>query len=171
MILIRISITTDITKDKGCKMLVFNSDVKTLMGKLLREETFDFFEVRGVEVVSLTRFEISGVLNKEFATEKETERNFCTWGELKPIVFSLVKGKVQPRHMKIVFSFPSEKVASLHENASAYFLNMHFENGDVMFTTASQEKVFKMDKSLDTCWDEFVKKFFGQNGLNLKEID
>lgn len=152
-------------------MIVINiqeAEIKDFMSKLIKEETFDTFEVRGVEINSFTKIEISGIQDKDFLSDYEKEfeiKKYCTWKKLRPYVFNIIKGNKRPRSIKIVFSLKSEKLSALHENASALFLNMNFENNEILFITGVSQKNFSLDKSLDNLWDDFVIQFFKENNI------
>ena len=135
--------------------------VRGFMNRLLREELFDLFEVRSVEINALTRVDISGELAGE-------ERSYATWARLRPLVMSVIKLHQMPRHMKIIFSCDGETAAAIHSNASALFLNMVYENGSLTFTAATAQKQFMMDKTLDEKWEEYVNFFFSGNGIAVK---
>jgi len=150
-------------------MLVFEitgNDIKILMNRLLKEDVFDKFEVRGVEVFGFTKFTASGVLDRtalpEDGAEKagETARSYCLWEELRPYVYAWVRGGRTPRSMKIVFSLGDDAVRKAHENAAAMFLNLNFEEGAARFTTAIAQKTFTMDKTVDQVWDQKIVNFF-----------
>ena len=145
---------------------ITNADLKNFMGKLLKEETFDAFEVRSAEISMHFNIEIHGLLNKSLLPEGEIpERNYILWGEARPLVFGFIKGKVKPKSIKIVLSLPPDEVEKLHKNASAYFINILFENDSILITTAASEKVFSMDKSVISSFNDYVAEFFGRNGI------
>ncbi len=140
--------------------------VKDFMAKLLKEDVFDSFEVRGVEISTFTKFEISGILYKDFIQgDKEGLGEYCTWQILRPIVFSLLKGKERPKNIKIILSASSDLLQKIHENASAMFLNFMFENDEIMLTTATSEKNFTMDKAVNISWEHYVENFFRTNSI------
>jgi len=147
-------------------MLVFEiggADVKALMNRLLKEDAFDKFEVRGVEVCGFTKFSATGILDKSILPDKdaaEITRSYCLWGELRPYVFAWVKAGKTPKSMKIVFSLGDEAVAKAHENAAAMSLNMNFEEGAARFTTGTTQKTFSLDKAMDQIWDQKITNFF-----------
>ena len=151
-------------------MIVFQvtgEDVKKMMRHLLREETFDHFEVRGVEIAAMTKFQISGDMDKGFLNEgaEQSEGNaalYCTWRVIRPIAFYLVKGKKRPKSIKLTLSLPAGQTAALHPNAAAYFLNLHYENDEILCTTGTSEKRFAMDKAVDAAWDDDVRAFFAR---------
>jgi len=141
-------------------------DLKNLMNLLLKHATFDKFQVRGVEICTYTKFSISGILEKTYYPEAEREgikRNYCLWSELRGHALEWIKGDRQPKALKIVFSPDEEATADIHGNAAALFLNLHYEDQLARFTTATSQKSFDLDKSLDQAWDEMIRKFFRKN--------
>lgn len=150
-----------------------DNELKDFMNKLLKEEVFDAFEVRTAEIAMHFGIEINGLLNKSLLPEdaKAPERNYILWSEVRPLVFSFIKGKVKPKTIKIVLSLPMGEVQKLHKNASAYFINILFENDKIMITTASSEKVFSMDKAVGDCFDSYVAEFFNKNNIVCRKAD
>ena len=126
--------------------------VKSFMGRLLREDIFGDFKVRSVDIVAKNRFSIDGEI-----ADGET-KNFSMWNDVRPLVFEVVKLMGKPTVLKIVFSH--KEPTSVHENASALFLNLMYENGKVNFTTATSQKAFSLEKTLNSAWDEWVRSFF-----------
>jgi len=145
-------------------------DVRQFMNALLLGGAFDFFEVRGAEVSTFTRFEISGALDAELLLKPDAEpgRGFCVWKELRPFVGAMVKAGKRPRDMKLVFTLPMKDAESLHPNASALSLNMRFDGEKVMCFTATSQKAFSMDRTLDAAWEDYVKTFFDRLGIAYK---
>lgn len=165
-------------------MFVFEVEhpgIKNAMNYLLKENTFDFFEVRGVEIITLTKFEISGILDKDPAgheagtegkaseglerdqNQKTLRRNYCTWEELRPYVFNIVKGNRKPRCIKVIFSYPAHLTESFHENASALFLNMIYENDGIIFTTATSQRNFTMERKMDDMWEDYIRTLINRH--------
>ena len=141
------------------------SQVKTFMGQLLREDIFDGFEVRTVDIGTNVHVSIDGLL----AAEGEEKPSFSTWGSLRPLVYGIVKASPKPKYVKIVFSYCGAGACELHPNAAALFLNMAYENDGVTFTTGTAQREFLMDRSLDTVWTEWVSGFFAQAKLLVQE--
>jgi hypothetical protein len=144
------------------------ADVRSFMNRLLRDDIFDGYEVRGVELIALTHIDIGG----EIAGETESGRKYSAWPKLKPLVRAVLQNGEKPRMLKIIFSWASDKCAEIHPNAGALFINLLYENGGVTFTTATAQKQFTLDKTLDTAWDAHVIGFFNASGVNIinKEI-
>ena len=145
--------------------------VKGFMGRLLREDVLDEFEVRGIEIGISTRVSINGALEAaETATEEDAPpvkapTTYVTWEAMRPLVYSIIKASSKPRLVKIVFSYKAQAATTIHANAAALFLNMVYENDTVSFTTATAQKDFALDKSLDDSWDEWVRGFFMRKNI------
>lgn len=136
--------------------------VKGFMAKLLRENLFDDFETRTVEIATTTRIFIDGT---QETTNNAIKNGFFPWSETRPLVYEIIKLCPKPRHMKIIFSLKDE----IHTSAAALFLNLIYENDEVTFTTATAQKEFTLDKTLDTIWDEWVRGFFAKEGVDVTD--
>ena len=135
--------------------------VKGFMGRLLREDVFYGFNVRSVDIMAKNRFSIDGeVVNGEI-------KSYSKWSEVQPLVFEIVKQMGKPSVFKIVLSHTEP--LSVHENASALFLNLMYENGKMNFTTATSQKAFSLEKTLNSAWDEWVRGFFISAAINVKD--
>ena len=149
------------------------SYVKTFMGKLLREDLFDSFEARLVEISTTTRITIDGAIEASNMDTAETEAAspikavFTLWGSTRPLVYEIIKLCAKPRQIKIIFAYHAPQ--EIHTNAAALFLNFVYENDGVTFTTATAQKQFEMDKSLDTEWDEHIREFFANTGIDVAD--
>ena len=155
-----------ITKENDMLALELNKDtVKIFMGRILREEIFDAFEVRNIDISTAAHIAIDGGIKDE----TDQRAKFNTWETLRPLVYTIIKSSSKPRHMKIVFSCKPEQALEIHHNAAALFLNMLYENDGITFTTATSQREFAMDKSLDSAWDEWVTGFFSRTGVKVSE--
>ena len=81
--------------------------------------------------------------------------------------------------MKIVLMLPAKSIEKLLEKSSVFlnpsdinglYLNIKFENNDLIYTTGTSIKVFSLDKSLDQLWDERAKAFMRQKGIAVEEL-
>ena len=131
--------------------------VKGFMGRLLKEDIFDEFKVRSIDILAKNRFSLDG----EFAGSEA--KDFSAWSEMQPLVFEIIKQMGRPSVLKIVFSHKEPQV--IHENASALFLNLMYDRGKLSFTTATSQKAFSLEKTLDSTWDEWMRGFFGSIGI------
>jgi len=134
------------------------SAVKAFMGQLLREDIFDQFEVRNIEIAT----------NAHFSIDCKNDAGYLTWGYMRPIIFEIIKTSPKPKHMKIVFSYNSEGAVEIHANAAALFLNLAYENDAVHFTTGVAQREFLFEKSLDHSWDDWIAGFLAKTGLAVR---
>ncbi len=142
------------------------SQIRLFMNKLLIENAFDDFELRECTIATKATFSIDGKFNKDW--DETDNKIFCTWNEIRPLAFEIIKGKKKPLFMKYVFAYSGEKALSFHSNAKACFLNIIFKNSIVTVSTGTAQIEFAMNRELDTVWDEFVSEFF--NALGITEI-
>ena len=141
-------------------LVMEESAVKDFMGKLLREGIFNCFDVRSIEIVTTMRISIDGMLVE---SEAENEKKLSSWEDLRPLVYTIIKSSSKPKLIKIVFFH--QETQSIHNNAKAVSLIMNYENGNITFTTATTQREFALDKSLDFAWDEWIRGFFSQKGI------
>jgi len=135
------------------------SAVKAFMGQLLRDEIFDSFDVRNIDIAT----------NAHFSIDCKNEAGYLTWGYMRPIIFEIIKTSPKPKYVKIVFSYKGDEACEIHANAAALFLNLAYENDAVHFTTGTAQREFAIEKTLTQTWDEWVQGFFTKTGLNVRE--
>ena len=133
-------------------------DVKVFMAKLLREGTFDSFELRSLIIDSFARFEINGAAPTK-------EEGFCTWGTMRKYAFDIIKGESAPRAVKAVLGLNAEKVRAGFPNSAALFVNIIFEGGKITLITGQSPKSFSLDKSDEEKWDGAVRVFLTKNNI------
>ncbi|MCL2604068.1 MAG: DUF5721 family protein [Defluviitaleaceae bacterium] len=138
--------------------------VKEFMNRLLRGDLFDTLSVRAAELTLATHIAISGKLENENAPEAAP---FSAWGDMRPLVYDLIKRGTKPKLMKIIFSHPAP--ADIHTNAAALFLNLIYEKDTVTFTAATAQREFALDKTLDAAWDTWVREFLAKLGITITD--
>ncbi len=149
---------------------IFNEDIKVFMNLLLTGDNFYVFDVTQVEVQSFITFNIKGAYDKDYLDNEESEK-YINWSKLQPYILNMIKGNKQPKKMVINFLLPQKYTDKLYDNCSACFLNMKFENGEVTFTTATAQKEFSLDKSLDFLWNEYILKFFENKNIPVVKVE
>ena len=148
-------------------MLVYRiaePDVAGFMAHLLREQTFDLFEVRRLEVASFTEFSVSGV-------EEGAEKAYCTWARIRPFAVAFVRGKKRPRLLRLTLAHTAEGMALVHANAAALMLNIVYENNEVRVVSAVAQREFLLDKSLEEAWAEYIDGFFKKNNIPVSQTN
>lgn len=140
-------------------------DIKKTMHHILKGSLFDNFEVRGVEIQSYTKFQISGIADKNYIDtvedDKENIPDYVTWAQIKSHVLEIVKSTPHsPKVIKIIFSLPKNDVAQYHKEASALFINFLFKDKIITISTGSAMKAFSLDRDGDFNWDQYIIGFF-----------
>lgn len=147
-------------------------DIKGLTSKLFLGETFDSFLVREAQIVTYNSFTIDGHIRKGFFTAEELENGhieaFSEWKRLRPICFSLIKGKKLPSSFHIEFQLSAKGLEKFLEscstsiavqNVNGLYLQIRYEEGVLSYVTGCSLNLFTLDKSLEYAWDEAVTKF------------
>lgn len=150
-------------------------DVKQFTSKLFVGDTFDRFLVREAEITTFNTFSINGRIRHGYYSQEEMEENeigkLSSWGMVKPICFSLIKGKRLPQSFQIVMqAAPVEvdqflthnQLSVMAEQIKGLYVNIRYENGKILCVTGTSVSFFTLDKSLDEAWDESVKWFLKQ---------
>lgn len=158
-------------------------DIKAFMSELLLNDVFDMFCLSELEIKTSNHFKISGKLYKDFfpsdELEEMKEREHSCWKEIRPLAFNIIKGNKMPLWMKIVLMLPNQSVESMLEktniglkasDVNGLFINIIFDNGELICTTGSSVKVFTLDKSLDNLWDEMAVEFLKSKNIALEEV-
>lgn len=159
------------------------ADVKAFMNKLLLQNVFDNFLVSEVEVNTANKYTIVGDLNQGFFSNDEVEaldgRTNSTWGELRPVVFQIIKGNKTPLSFKMVFLLSKSNTVNVltksglplrPEDIGGLFLNIRFDQNGLYLITGTSMKVFTLDKSLDQVWDRDVKIFLKHHEIPCEEV-
>jgi hypothetical protein len=160
---------------------------KSFMNSLLVSSQFEQFLVEEAVITTFNTFTIDGHIVREFYTAEELESleadkkalEFSSWQEIRPVCFSLIKGKKTPVSFKAVLHAPLELIEKIAANPQcgvaanlirSLVLNIRYDNGKVTCVTASAFTTFVMDKSVDKLWDAYVKSMFSEFGLDFEEV-
>lgn len=162
------------------------NDVKSFMLQLLSDadHTFDSFLLSEAVITTYNTFHIDGHINKDFFTTDDTsdtesdtsESTYSTWKMLKPICFSLIKGKRTPLNFKFVFLLSPDNTLKFLKQTDlidsfaedmihGLILNIKYDGASLCATTATSLRTFTLDKSLEHEWDSMVQKFFHAHNI------
>ena len=148
-------------------------------------EKFDAFLVEEASVTTFNTFEIDGHIVKDFYTSEEIEAAggalpvFSQWKDIRPICFQLIKGKKTPVSFKVVLHASPELTAQIAQNPEcgvdaslirSLGLNIRYDKGRVTCVTGTAFTTFIMDKSVDTLWDQYIRSFLAEAGLDFEEL-
>ena len=155
-------------------------EMNRFMGKLLKGETFDGFLLKEGFLRTNIEYRFQGQLFAEyFDTEEQAglEEKYVYWGELRPTVFELIKGKKTP----LAFSFTllltkndttqllARRQVNVGEDSPSLFLQIRFEHGTGHMVTGTARNIFTLDKSLEEAWDEEIRQLMKAMELTVEE--
>lgn len=153
-------------------------DMKQFTSSLFVGDLFDRFLVREAVIVTYNTFTIDGKVKQGYYTDQELEEKqieeYSSWAVVKPVCFSLIKGKKLPGSFQIVLQIGPEDVERFMaycqlpispEQVKGLYINIRYEDGKLSCVTGTSLNFFTLDKSLDMEWDEAVKLFFKEKQI------
>ncbi len=150
----------------GNDMLAFTiPDTKYFMGLLFKSDTFDDFCFRQGEISAFSHISIDGKRDMDYYEETDTEP-WCSWAEIKPIVFQFIRGKKTPKNLKLVLSLSTKDMAS-YENTAALFWNILFRENTLLCTISTTPATFTLDKIDEQKWAEWVIAFCQKHNIGI----
>lgn len=157
-------------------------DIKEFTKKLFVGDTFDIFLLREATVVTFNTFGIDGHIRQGYYTEQELEENkieeLSSWAVIRPICFSLIKGKKLPGSFQITLQLSPEQVEKflVHsqvgltvEQVNAICMNIRYEDNTLYCISGTSLNIFTLDKSIDIEWDEAMRLFLRQCQISFTE--
>ena len=153
------------------------NDIRSFMSHLLTMESFDHFYFVEASVKMGISYHIDGHINKEFYdtdTRHNLTRSLSYWKEVRPRIFSLIKGKQLPLGCRIILALRESDLSELLVNSGASFreediegmyLNILYDPGSLKLTTGISYRVFSLDKSLNYAFEEKVRSFLAGLGI------
>lgn len=153
-------------------------DVKGFTSKLFLGNIFDIFLVREACIVTFNSFTIDGRIRQGYYTEQELEENkieeLSSWEVLKPVCFSLIKGKKLPERFQITLQLSPESVEKFlqysqldlkAEQIGGIYVNVRYEDQVLYCISGTSLKVFTLDRSIEMEWDEALRLFLRQSEI------
>ncbi len=104
---------------------------------------------------------------------------FLPYGRVRQHCFDLIKGKRTPSYFKFVFllspdnlsrTLASMQMAPTPQDVTGMFLNLKFQNGNLMLTTGVSYRIFSTDKSLEHEWDRLVEIFLKNHNIVIEKL-
>ncbi len=147
-------------------------ELKDFTRKLFVEEVFDWWMMREAVITTFNMFTIDGRIRKGYFMEQELEEKgigeLSPWKLVRPVCFSLIKGKRLPESFRITLQLPGARVEQFlqsvqpdfkAEQVSGLYLNIRYEEQKLYCVTGTSLNVFTLDKKIEQEWDETVKRF------------
>ena len=142
-------------------------DVKEFMNHLLRSDLFHPFYLWEASIKTAVHYHIDGHLNQDFYNTNELEAlpqsDYISWAEIKPQIFSMIKGSKTPLSMKIILMLSKANTNQLlnkynlplsAENINGLFFNIHYDGTNLSCTTGVSYRTFTIDKRLEAVFEE-----------------
>lgn len=164
----------------ACKI----TNLKNFMSHLLVGDSFDSFWLSEASITMGNTFTIDGALHPEFFSPEAREilerchRTYSLWKEVKPLCYSIIRGKQTPLQFQFVFRLSYEKTRqALAESGlemdvdqvKGLFLNIQYNGEQMLCTTGTAISAFTLDKTLDRLWDQTVKRFFDEQDIDYED--
>lgn len=158
---------------------------KAFMNLLLKSPAFDNFLLSEASIHTAVRYDIDGQLNPSFYSQEElagqnlTGLAYMPYGRLRPAFFELIKGRTAPTYFKIVLMLsPSNLKNTIQASGTsipsddilAVYLNILFQNEQLMLTTGVSYRTFITDKSFEKEWEKFTIQFLNRNNVTFSEF-
>lgn len=142
-------------------------NIKEFMTHLLTGGMFDKFHVGSCEVTTFVTFQTDGRRHDEwFDTDERIEdaSGLTTWQQLKPVIFTLIKGKKTPEKLRIDF-------CHYMSNGDVGSLRVQFEKEELLVFTGYMQNEFTLSKEKQQEWDENCIRFIRKNGIVSTQLD
>lgn len=155
------------------------TEIKPFMNKLLAEDVFHHFLLSEATIVNGVTYSIDGHVSRKEDTELSEDYPYplTTYAKMQPHIYEMVKGSHTPSYMKFVFCLSPENVVKTLDsvgsglnpsNLSGMYINLTYQNGQILATTGISYSIFTKDRTLEQEWDRLVKLFFTKNNLDFE---
>ena len=134
-------------------------EIKAMMSKLLKESTFDDFNLKKLSINSFAYLEIS-----------ETAEP-CNWANIKPVALAFIQGKQRPSSMHFVLKKDANDVGL--DGASSAYITIKFEDGRMIVTSGVAMNISSFELNIQNTglWNEWIKNFLNTNGIEYSKLN
>lgn len=156
------------------------ADAKYFMNKFLYSDMFDHFLLVNATISTFITHHIDGKVNLNFFSDEDDER--ALWSESPYIAFAnirsycleIIKGRRTPLSFQFVFMLSKNNQSRtishfnstfLPEDITGMFLNLNFQNKQLICTSGISYRFFTLDKTLENEWDRLILVFLKNNGI------
>ena len=157
-------------------------DKKKMLQVLLESASFDTFLMQEVSVIRDSSLFLEGRIHPEYhpqkdqSTQKESP-DFVPWHNIRTLLASYI-GKEFPLSFKFVLQAPAAYTQNLLKNAAftgdpstvkGLILTFRYEQEHLTCLTGISLTTFSMDKSIETLWDQGIKKALANMQIGFEE--
>lgn len=132
-------------------------NVKDFMSRLFQGDMFDKFHVNRAEVTTFITLTADGKKNVSWfdSDEEDNGDRLVVWRQLKPVIFSFIRGNKTPDRLEIDFSH-------YMKDGDMGSLRIQYSENGLFVYTGYMQREFVIDKGKQQAWDEnciaFIKK-------------
>jgi hypothetical protein len=162
------------------------SSLKDATFHLFTQPTFDCFDVLTVTISSYITFSMDGHLNAAFFENSEDSEDsdahepdkLCSWQRLRPICFSIIKGKQPPVSFQITLFLDRDKAVSLfsddllsqNQDIDGFTLHLSYRNRTLTLSTGTVFARFSLDRDSERLWDQYILAWAKKQQLSFEEV-
>ncbi len=167
-------------RKKNFMIMLQIADIRSAMSHLLVKNSFDNFYLESAEVLTFAGLSIRGRRNSDWYDNDEAEyfsSEWVYWKEMKPTVFSYIKGNKTPSVLKIFLKADAAAAEALLKDSgiwSKYLeekpglaLQFRYQKGALSVVSGVSYREFILDKQVELAWDQAVKQYFRHLGIAL----
>lgn len=159
------------------------SSLKDATSHLFAQPTFDCFDVLAVTISSYITFSMDGHLNAAFFEDSENsdiyeQDRLCSWLRLRPICFSIIRGKQPPVSFQITLFLDHNKAASLfsdpllslNQDIDGFTLHLSYRNHTLTLSTGTVFTRFSLDHDSERLWGQYILIWIKSLHLSFEEV-
>lgn len=157
------------------------TDIRKMSQLLFTEDSFDRFLLHDAAFVTEITTTVEGRKNNDFYTDDEKEREaenaYITYGRIRPVCFSLIKGKRLPLSFKLILLTDRASTEAIRKKAgftdcaiTSMSINLLYKDQILYLTTGISYNGFSMDRSAEKAWDEAVEHFLNQKEIRYETV-
>ncbi|MCR5674151.1 MAG: DUF5721 family protein [Lachnospiraceae bacterium] len=144
-------------------------ETREFMRRLLTTDLFDAWLLTEAVVAGASTWTVDGRINRAYyeqdadGREEMPQEDFTRWGEVRPVIFDLIRGKRTP----LSFRFLLKPTAELSRDG---ICRIRFTEGHVHITSAVTMKEFSTDRGPEHDWDEACSRFLEESEILCEEL-
>lgn len=156
-------------------------DKKKMLQVLLESTSFDTFLMQEVSVIRDSSLFLEGRIHPEYQAQQDPVQtegaDYVPWHNIRTLLASYI-GKEFPFSFKFVLQAPAAYTQNLLKNAAftgdpstvkGLILTFRYEQEHLTCLTGISLTTFSMDKSIETLWDQGIKKALANMQIGFEE--
>lgn len=153
-------------------------DLRNFTTQLFVGELFDSWLLREAVITTFNVFTIDGRIRPGYFTQQEIEEKkigaLSPWRMVRPVCYSLIRGKRLPESFRITLQLSSDGVGHFlqsvqpdfkAEQVGGLYLNVRYEEQILRCVTGVSLNVFTLDRRIEQGWDGEVKRFLRESKI------